>query len=73
VCGERLLVVAEAGGALLSLLLGLLGDAPQGLLDRGAGRGATEGTFCPGEDLLVDLDGRALDHMYILHEKPCTY
>jgi hypothetical protein len=62
-----------AGGALRVLTLGLLGGAPQGLLNRSAGRGTPESTLSSREELLVDFNGRAFDHAYILPECHCTY
>ena len=69
---ERSEVCAHAGDSLLVLVLSLLGGAPQSLLNRGADRGAAKGALGSSEELLVDLDRRALDHMNILLERSCT-
>jgi hypothetical protein len=66
VLGECVQVIEEALGSRFLLLLGLLGGAAQRLLDRRAGRWAMERPLGSVKKLLVDFDGGALDHAYIL-------
>ncbi len=64
--GKRCQIGAEALGALCPFILGLLRGTPQGFLDRSAGRRTAEGALGPRQELLVDFDGRASCHTYIV-------
>ena len=63
---KRCKVLAEPSHLLLALRLCLLCGAAESLFDRGTGSRAIEGPLGPFQKLLVDFDGRALDHAYIV-------